>query len=503
MTTTEPATTDADADPEPQPDPVVIAAAEQAEHSRALERVAAGDVALELVPGFHEMQGMAAMAVTLAGAGACPAELRGKPNDVFLVLLTARELGIAPTAALRTCAIVKGRVTLQPKLRAAMVRTRGLGRLWPGERTNTTATWFGVHRDDPETVHAFTFTWADAQQAHLADDRCSPGAHVRDCKCGDNYRNYPQRMISWRAQGYLLDDLWPEVGTGLYSPEEMGAMVDDEGAPLDVREVEPLPGTKAPSGHRAPSSMTTDPPASADELAALKARTDRLKLYPGTNDAGETARAALMALWNAPRDGSNPLPVLPDLLTRHLPRAKAMVTAIEKRAEKGEWGELPPDGGGGDDGAEPDPEPDDDGLEGDPDGAGRLPDLERGSIDPEAAADVAAQDAAGDPDPGPRWSSDVELAQLVVDEVRAMDRVDVIAGLTLAGKDAPRDEADQRNLLAKLLYLERGGKPESLEQPGGPENVADPAEPAPAPEAPASLMDVYAAQQGDAPSAGV
>lgn len=54
-------------------------------------------------------------------------------------------------------------------------------------------------------------------------------------------------MLSWRALGYLLDEAVPEVGTGLYSPDELGAVTDEEGSPvIDVTEVGQVDGMPEP-----------------------------------------------------------------------------------------------------------------------------------------------------------------------------------------------------------------------------------------------------------------
>ncbi len=321
MTTTEPApeATVEPAPPEPTTDLAIPTPADE------LAALAAG-AGLPAVPGWQEMQGLAAMAVTLSAASCVPVALRGRPNDVFLVLLTARELGIAPTAALRTAYVVNGLVTLAPKLRAAMVRQKGLGRIWPDKGNDREgATWHATRTDEGHAeVYSFTFTMEDARQVKeksgtLADKYTTMG--------------YPQRMVSWRALGYLLDDVFPEVGTGLYSADEVGATTDDEGHPvIDVRSTDPLPGTDAPRGHAGSTPPPPEPEADDETKDDLKARIARLP---------DEAKAALLEMWTTPRDGVEPVHPLSRLPKRQAGRAKAMVASIEARAERGEWGEMP------------------------------------------------------------------------------------------------------------------------------------------------------------------
>lgn len=398
---TEPETEPA-APPTPPPDqpkapPTTPEPEDQAAATTALEHFVAAPA--EVMPSWKEMQGLAAMAVTLSAANAVPVALRGRPNDVFLVLLTARELGVAPTAALRTCYVVNGAVTLAPKLRAAMVRQQHLGRIWPDPGNNReAATWHATRADeDHAATYSYTFTLDDAlavpekvnqKMATLADK--------------DNWKAYPQRMLSWRALGYLLDDIFPEVGTGLYSADEVGSTTDDEGNPvIRVDATDPLPGTEAPRGHH---GSTPPPPNPADEpmdgeLAhTLAERIAVLARVPG-------AKAALVELWTQPREGGDPLPHFADLRRRHRARAEAMVLSVEARLKKGEWGDPP----------EPEPEPTDAGDGPDPDPEGEQPDdpgrpFEPGPtqapVPPQAAQDGPAAPEGTDTPPAPETAAD-------------------------------------------------------------------------------------------------
>ena len=308
---------EADATPEDTgeetPEPTV--AAEQAPPDPVLP-AAVGE--LPSFPGFQEMQGMASMAVTLAAAAAVPAAMQNKPNDVFLVLLTGRELGIPPTTAIRECHVIDGKVTISPKLKLALVRSAGVGRIWADPANDgQSATWYGVRHDEPDITHASTFTLADAQAAELASKK--------------NWRHYPKRMLSWRALGYLLDDVFSEVGTGLYSPDEMGAMTDDEGRVIDIPAADPLPGTSAPKGLRPAAPPPPDPPASKEDLEAIAQRLAKITAIP-------SARKALLEMWTKPKEGGAPtLPPPGDLLARQVKVAQAMLSSIELRIKKGEW----------------------------------------------------------------------------------------------------------------------------------------------------------------------
>lgn len=282
---------------------------------------------LPVFPGHQEMLGMAAMAVTLSAAAAVPKDLRQRPNDVFLILLTGRELGIPPTTALRECHVIDGKVTISPKVKLALVRQSGLGKVWPDQANSaTSATWYGVRADQPDVTHASTFTWEDAQRVKISSSK-----QLTD---KDNWLNYPRRMLSWRAVTALLDDVFSECATGMFSPDELGGMTDGEGQIIDVASADPLPGTSAPRGHTPPPPA---PPIGEDDLAEITRRLQAIAVVP-------EAKATLLEMWTRRKeDGTPTLGPPAELQARHVVVAKAMLTSIEQRMTKGEWGDGLPD----------------------------------------------------------------------------------------------------------------------------------------------------------------
>lgn len=316
-------------EPEPAP-PAASPAAIEVHEARAVG--AAMD--LPVIPAEHEMNGLAAMANTLAYADAVPKALRRKPNDVFLVLLTARDTGVALTTAMREFHVIEGTVTLSPKVKLAMVRASGAGRIWPAPANDANgATWYAVRADQPDHTVESTFTWEDAQLAGLVDSRCSPKAHWKQgnqsCMCKDNWKRYPQRMVSWRAAGYLLDDVFPEVATGLYSPDELGAITNADGEPIEVSAVEPLQGMKSGSRPTGPE------PAASDE--------DRAEIASRIQALTDEARGLLVAWW---KDEIG-------IKVEHLPAR--LVSKIKARLSFTEG--LPENEGAGNDAQEPEDGP--------------------------------------------------------------------------------------------------------------------------------------------------
>lgn len=209
---------------------------------------------LPLIPGADEFRSLAMQAKMLAGSALVPQALRDRPADVLLVLLTGRDLGISPTAALRKCYVVDGQVTVAPALKIALVRAKGLGAVRPAPGNDATqATAIAYGPDGVEWGRA-TFTIEDAERITSKGKRLTDGA---------NWKNYPHRMLWWRVATQVVDDYFPEVAFGLYTPEELGAITGEDGEVLDVDGVEVVPGFEP---QIPPGQSTID----ADALAHVK-----------------------------------------------------------------------------------------------------------------------------------------------------------------------------------------------------------------------------------------
>lgn len=224
----------------------------------AIEQAARAALEQPGIPGRDEFLSLAMQARMMAGSGLVPDKLQGKPADVFLILLTGRDLGIPVTAALRKVYVVDGQPSLAPQLKLALVRRQGLGLVRPVPGGN--AAWQASEAIGPDGEPLgppITVMWDD-YRGDLVGVDCVPSEdgerieHSDACKarpqqpytngvrvrCKDNWRNHPRRMLRWRSSGYCADDYFPEVGLGLYSPDELGAVTDEEGRPIDARTVD-------------------------------------------------------------------------------------------------------------------------------------------------------------------------------------------------------------------------------------------------------------------------
>lgn len=165
----------------------------------------------------------------------------GDPGKVMLMAETGDMLGIHPMAALVGVHIIEGRPSISANLMGGLVRKAGhklrvqtSGSIEDGT-LEATATLF--REDDPE--FPFTVTWnvAKAKRAGLL-----PG------KDSSNWRKYPDAMMKARAISEVIREGAPDVlmGGNVYTPEEMGAVVDEQGEPVEMTQVRETPPPAAP-----------------------------------------------------------------------------------------------------------------------------------------------------------------------------------------------------------------------------------------------------------------
>lgn len=340
-----------------QPDQVAApgTALERAPEQRprtALEAAADAALAMPGPAGHDEFLTLCMKARMLSMSDLAPKALRGKPYDMLLVLMTGRSLGLDETTAMRKVYVIDGQTSLAPQLEVALIRRWRLGDVVPHpDNSKTWAAAIPLGRDGQPIGDPVAFDWEDAVDAELVDPTCGPDPERPErirhnlrrlqkrgrnnstytvenaCLCKDNYRHYGQDMLYWRAVGRCVRFYFSEVGLGLYSPDELGALTDDQGAPID-------PTTVAlPQGFTDPGAEQRERQEAAQAAASARAEAERLAepddlwaLQELIHALPEGARADLAAKWQEEdsRLRGHKAWALP---RRLLPTAKAMVNA--------------------------------------------------------------------------------------------------------------------------------------------------------------------------------
>lgn len=354
------------------------------DQNKVLEQAVESALSSPGVPGRDEFLTLAQTARMLSMSPLVPKFLRGNPAACFHLAMIGRDLGISPTSATELIDIMPddkndftkgGRAMLSPELTNAQVVRHGMGSIVPLCRTaercvavalapggeldpNCRAIgrhFYGTPKDYLDigftgelppagTIPACRcrgiigeteFTWEDARIAGLVGPLCQVGAHVeetktrrgggtyRACGCNQGYKTYPKRMLWWRGSGFCQSDFMPQASLGLYSPEELGAVVDENGRMIDVAQV------ALPDGFE-PEAPPPPPPV---EQATDQERADIMTRISNLPSAQQTV---LKQRWTEKQREERIQPVA-HLTATGLKMAVALVNGAEADAKKDGW----------------------------------------------------------------------------------------------------------------------------------------------------------------------
>lgn len=157
------------------------------------------------------------MAQALAQSSLLPQALRNKPSDVLVTILYGQEIGLSAMQALQSIYVVNGRPTMSGQLWLAKVRQAGHRVELNADEKKATCT---ITRGDTGETHTETFTIEQAKAAKL------------DGK--DVWKQYPKRMLGWRAVSHCATVACPEVALGFELTE---AVLDEPAGKPTLAEV--------------------------------------------------------------------------------------------------------------------------------------------------------------------------------------------------------------------------------------------------------------------------
>ncbi len=198
------------------------------------------------LPTSLEWNALHQMAETLAASEIIPYRLKRKPADVAVVLLAAREYGIPPLMALTKLPVVNGTPAPMGELMVALVLRAG--HYIAADFRNPDGTVYGggpltpehygecrYSRRDWTEREALRFTLAEAIQAGLVTLVNGGKPRARDNKDQPTpWEQWTPNMARWRAVSNACRLAFADVLMGLsYLPEELGAYVDQDGAPVE------------------------------------------------------------------------------------------------------------------------------------------------------------------------------------------------------------------------------------------------------------------------------
>lgn len=194
----------------------------------------------------------------------------GTADEAYARILIGRPLGLPAMASIQGIAFIETTLPDGSKRRTPCMYARTkLAILQDSDRieyirpvagklTNTSATWVGKRRNDPEPIE-YTFTLEDAQIAGLVGrgDGKTNSAGVKL----NNYDRHPGPMLQWRACGRLCDILGADALHGMGTREDL----EDERQLQKLRELaEEVIARQAPIAKLEEKLAATSAPAARD-----------------------------------------------------------------------------------------------------------------------------------------------------------------------------------------------------------------------------------------------
>lgn len=160
------------------------------------------------------------LAQELAKAGIVPTHLQRKPENLLALMYAAQSVDIPLWQAVQGMQVISGKVGISADLcRALILRAGHTFRV--EESTDTKATVVVIRKGDTYE-HRATFTTDDAKRAGLT---------------GGSWNKYPKAMLIARATTLVARNACADVLAGMaYTPEELGAEVDEDGRVIEARE---------------------------------------------------------------------------------------------------------------------------------------------------------------------------------------------------------------------------------------------------------------------------
>jgi len=199
-------------------------------------------------------------------------------EQAAIVMLKGHELGLGLAAAFEFIHVIDGKPSIAPKGALAIMHMSGAVEMRLTRLTDPKGNFTGyechMKRKDTNFEHTTRFTLEDAKRAYLTE-----GSPTSSGKRGyGNWEKYPENMCQWRAIGFAADVVCPDLLGGMIRPEEYGAVVDQDGAPIvavkitDVTpRVPPQTPPVAPRAQTSPSApQSTKAPADIVPIPAEK-----------------------------------------------------------------------------------------------------------------------------------------------------------------------------------------------------------------------------------------
>ncbi|MFF7146072.1 recombinase RecT [Streptomyces nodosus] len=256
---------------------------------------------------------------SLANTPLLPDAYRKQPASVLWAMEYGRALGLDVVTTITTIHVIKGKPTQSADLMLGRARSAGHRVRIKSERARCEVR---IQRaDDPDDESVVEWTLDDAVTAGLCTLRDGRPYSRDDKNRPQPWERFPRAMLRARAIAEAVRIACPEVLHGaIYTPEELGAVVDQEGNPVIVDRADAPPVQQTATVVQS----TPNPPPQAE-------RRDYLAEAQAAADA-----ATVRALWSEAKAAGAPTDYLDQIAAigrQVAARAEAMAAA-----EPGDYG---------------------------------------------------------------------------------------------------------------------------------------------------------------------
>lgn len=207
--------------------------------------------------------------ITLFQSRLLPKAITSVEAAVYIAV-RGRELGLSLGQSFAAIHIIDGKTVLSGDLIAARVRRSKACKSWRIVKFTSEEVAISTQRHDDSEPTTLSWTMADAKRAGL------------DSK--DNWRKFPRAMLRARCSAELARAVYPEEALGMYDPDELPSVANDNAAAVarveyDVAIVDPAPPVSAPA---APEAVKPKVVHKRNEMARIFA--ERLRAATGVDE---------------------------------------------------------------------------------------------------------------------------------------------------------------------------------------------------------------------------
>lgn len=175
----------------------------------------------------------------MAKSSMVPKAFIGKPGDILLAVQMGAELGVGPMQAIQGIAVINGRPSVWGDLGVAICRANPEFDDMTESFDEKTQVATCTTKRKGQTAHTEKFSWADAQRAGLAGR--------------DTYKQYPARMLGWRAKTNALRFSFADSLKGIRFVEEEQ---DNDGRSFGQTTAQEVATTALPATQSVPVAET-------------------------------------------------------------------------------------------------------------------------------------------------------------------------------------------------------------------------------------------------------